>query len=114
MPGFPLTVAAATSCFHQAPAVIVSPLPVLILNQSVAGTGSIIGVVGCPFAPVIPLPCVTIRWAMVSTKVLVQQKPLLVMPPPGLGVAPGICQNAQQAPQGFPVLKANQMKVLVT
>jgi hypothetical protein len=117
MPGFPLTVAANLSCFHQAPTVIGSlQAAVAILGQPVATAGGTIGVTACPFT--LPngtwQPCITIRWAMISSKVLVQGKPLLVMPPPGTGVGPGICQSAMQVPQGVPTLKANQMKVFVT
>src|SRR5438874_1459717 len=116
MPGFPLTVATNTSCFHQAPATIPpSQKAVAILGQPVATTGSQIAVLGCLFNVAgAPQPCVTIRWTMVSTKVLVMGQPLLLMPPPGVGMGPGVCLGAPQTPQGVPVVKANQMKVFVT
>jgi hypothetical protein len=50
---------------------------------------------------------------MPSVKVMVQGKPLIVMPPPGSGPAPGICQSAEQVPQGAPVMMMNQNKVFV-
>jgi hypothetical protein len=117
VPGFPLTIAATVSCFHQAPGLIVSPqAAVLLMGQPAATFGGQIGVVGCPFTTPVPKPqpCVTIKWTSVSAKVLVQGKPLLVMPPPGAGIGPGICQSAEQIPQGVPTVKQNQMKVFVT
>jgi hypothetical protein len=89
---------------------------VLFLGQPVATAGGQIMVTGCPFtvpAPK-PQPCITIRWSMLSAKVLVQGKPILLKPPPGSGIGPGICQSAEQIPQGPPTVKNNQRKVLVT
>ena len=112
MPGFPLTTLTALSCAHQAPALIPSTqAAVLVLGQPVVTMPAQIGVVGCPFATASPQPCVTIRWMMFSPKVLVQGQPVLVMPPPGTGVAPGV--GLGPAPQGPAVIKANQTKVLV-
>ena len=116
MPGFPLTIATTASCFHQAPALIApSQSAVLILGQPAATAAGQISVVGCPFT-VGPKyqPSVLIRWTMVSTKVLVQGKPLILIQPPGVGIGPGICQSAEQIPQGVPTVKANQIKVFVT
>ena len=117
MPGFPLTIATVASCFHQGPALVSSPqAAVLILGQPAATVGGQIAVAGCVFTLPNgkPQPCVTIRWTMVSTKVLVQGKPLLLMPPPGSGIGPGICQSAEQIPQGVPTVKNNERKVFVT
>jgi hypothetical protein len=116
MPGFPLTIGTVISCFHQAPATIApSQKALLILGQPAATLGANIPVAGCLFAPGgKPQPCALIRWAMPSTKVLVQGKPLLIMPPPGVGIGPGVCQSAEQIPQGVPTVKANQLKVFVT
>jgi hypothetical protein len=117
MPGFPLTLATSCSCFHQARAPIApSQAAVLILGQAAATVDNQISVVGCLFTVPGPKsqPCVLIRWAQTSTKVLVQGKPLLLMPPPGAGIGPGSCQSAEQLPQGPPTVKTNQMKVFVT
>lgn len=114
MPGFPLTISATTSCFHQAPAKIaLTQKAVLIQGQPVATSDSTIAVAGCLFnVSGSPQPCTTIRWTAVSTKVFLQGKPVLLMPPPGVGIGPGVCLSGQ-IPQGFPTLKANQMKVFV-
>lgn len=112
MPGFPLTVTTGLSCFHQAPALIPpTQTAVTILGQPVATAAAQIGVAGCLFTTAAPQPCVTIRWSMMSAKVTVQGQPLLVMPPPNAGPAPGVCLGP--APQGVPVVKTNQPKVLV-
>jgi hypothetical protein len=115
MPGFPLTVAAVASCFHQGHATIAPDQTAVIIQGAPAATAtSLITVVGCPFTPVAYHPCVLIRWLSVSTKVSAQGKPLILMPPPGSGVGPGIGQAADQAPQGPPTVMTNQLKVLVT
>lgn len=116
MPGFPLTIDTTASCFHQAPAKIApAQTTVLIQGQLAATSNATIAVVGCLFnVSSKPQPCMTIRWTMVSTTVLAQGKPLLLMPPPGAGIGPGICRSGEQIPQGAPTVKTNQMKVLVT
>ena len=116
MPGFALTIGTSESCFHQAPAAIApSQTAVLIAGQAVATTASQTTVTGCLFTVGTKAqPCVLVRWGQVSTKVMVQGKPMLVMPPPGTGVGPGICQSAEQIPQGAPTVRINQTKVFVT
>jgi hypothetical protein len=110
MPGFPLTVGSALACFHQAPATIApTPRPVTILGQPVATPLEQIAVVGCPFSPGAPSPCVTIKWTGISAKVTVQTQPLLLMPPPDTGPGPGVCIGP--APQGVAVMRTNQAKV---
>ncbi len=114
MPGFPLTIGSSLSCFHQAPATIApKPAPVSILGQPVATPLNQIGVIGCPFPPGgPPSPCLTIKWSQLALKVTVQGQPLLLMPPPDTGLAPGVCIGA--APQGAATMKVNQSKVTAT
>jgi len=117
VPGFSLTIATTTSCFHQAPATIApAQTAVTILGQPVATSSSQIGVVGCPFTlpTATPQPCLAITWAMVSIKVTVQTQPMLLMPAPNSGIAPGICKGAPQLPQGPAMVKVNQIKVFAT
>lgn len=114
MPGFPLTIGTRLTCFHQAPATIApTPVPVTILGQFVATPANQIGVIGCPFPPppaTPPSPCLTIKWLQPSVKVTVQAQPLLLMPPPYTGIAPGAC-IAAAGPQGAATTKLNQAKV---
>lgn len=110
-----MTVAAVASCFHQGHATIAPDQTAVTIQGALAATSaSLITVVGCPFTPVAYHPCVSIRWLMLSTKVTAQGKPLILMPPPGSGVGPGIGQAADQAPQGPPTVMTNQLKVLAT
>ena len=90
MPGFPLTLAAVASCFHQGRATIAPDQTAVMIQGALAATSaSLIAVAGCPFTPVAYHPCVTIRWLLPSTKVTAQGKPLILTPPPGAGVEPG-------------------------
>ena len=111
MPGFPLTVGTTLSCLHQAPGKVApSQTAVTISAQSVATAASQIAVAACPFPPGgPPSPCLTIKWAMVSSKVTIQRKPLLVMPPPGSGLAPAT--GIGSGPQGPASVTVNQTKV---
>jgi hypothetical protein len=114
VPGFPLTIGTALACFHQAPATVApKPSPVTILGQFVATPLNQIGVIGCPFPPGgPPSPCLTIKWSQLSVKVTVQTQPLLLMPPPNTGPAPGV--GIAAGPQGTAFMRTNEAKVLAT
>jgi hypothetical protein len=115
MPGFLLHVGAACQCMHAGPATIVPSQPrVLVSGQPVATMTAQIGVAGCAFTvpgPK-PQPCVTIKWLMPSTRVLVMGQPAMVLPSPG--TAPGVCQSAEQIPQGAPIVSVVQPRVIAT
>jgi len=114
MPGFPLTGTTVLTCVHQAPALLTaSQAAVSVLGAPVLTASAQIGVVGCLFAPGgVAQPCTQIRWTGVATKVMVQGKPLLLMPPPGTGPGPGVCLGP--APQGTADMKSVPMKVTAT
>jgi hypothetical protein len=118
MPGFLMHVLAGCKCTHGAPATIAATQPrVLVSGQAVATMTSQIVVAGCPFqipvgAGTKPQPCVTIKWAMPSTRVQFSGQPAMVLPTPGPG--PGICQSAEQIPQGPPVVGPVQARVIAT
>ncbi len=114
MPGFLLHVGATMQCFHAAPA-STAPTQTRVLagGQPVATTANLITVSGCPFqipvgAGTKPQPCVTVKWAMVSTRVQVGGLPALLQPGPGSGQ--GICLSVEQIPQGPPQVGSVQMK----
>lgn len=115
MPGFLLHVAASIQCFHQAPVltfptqtrVLVGGRPVATtLNQLVVMPGL------CLFTP--PgspkmQPCVLVQWQLLSTRLFVDGQPALLQSGPGFGA--GVCQSAEQVPQGAPVVSSMQLRV---
>jgi hypothetical protein len=115
MPGFLMHVNAACQCTHAGPATIVPAQPrVLVSGQPVATLSSQIVVAGCAFTipgPK-PQPCIIIKWLMPSVRVLVMGQPAMLQPAPGVG--PGLCQSAEQIPQGPPIVSAVQPRVIAT
>jgi len=99
-------------CTHLAPATIAPSQPrVLVSGQPVATMASTIAVAGCPFTvpgPK-PQPCVLVKWTMPSARFLVAGQAAALVPSQGPG--PGICQSAEQIPQGPPIVGAFQVRV---
>lgn len=115
MPGFLLHTGAALQCTHGMPAQIPPVQPrVLVSGQPVATMASQLLVTGCPFTipgPK-PQPCLTIKWLMPTTRVLVMGQPGIVQPAPGVG--PGLCLSPEQIPNGPPQVSAVQPRVFAT
>ncbi len=115
MPGFLLHVNAVVQCAHGVPSTIVPAQPrVLVSGQPVATMKAQMLVAGCPFTvpgPK-PQPCVTVKWLMPSTRVLVLGDPVMLAPSPGPG--PGLCQSAEQIPNGPPIVSTVQTRVIAT
>jgi hypothetical protein len=63
-------------------------------------------VAGCAFTvpPGKPQPCVKVVWIGPATKVLLGGKPAV------LSLSGGLCQSAEQAPQGPPLVSSSQIK----
>lgn len=107
---------AAVQCTHGAKATIAPSQPRVVMNgQPVATMTSPIVVAGCPFQVPVPggtkpQPCVTVKWAMPSARFTVGGQPAALLPAPGPG--PGVCQSAEQIPQGPPVVSAVQTRVV--
>lgn len=55
-------------------------------------------VAGCPFAPVVASPCVSIRWVTGALQAAVHGVPVLLQD------SVGLCLNALQAPQGTAIV----------
>lgn len=116
MPGFLLHLNAAMTCTHLAGQAKIAPVQarVLVSAQAVATIPPgppTIAVLGCPFTipgPK-PQPCTTVRWMMPTARVLVMGLPAMVAP--ALGQGPGLCQSAEQIPQGPPIVGAMQVRV---
>ena len=116
MPGYLLPVTTPVTCQHAAGQATLAPTQsrVLVMGQSVATIppgAPTTTVAGCPFTLPggKPQPCVTVRWTMPSARVLIMGLPAALVPAPG--PAPGICQSAEQAPQGAPIVGALQARV---
>lgn len=115
MPGLLMHANAVCQCTHAAPATIVpTQARVLVSGQPVATMTSQIMVAGCPFTLPLPKPqpCITVKWLMPSVRVLVLGQPAMLVPAPGPG--PGLCQSAEQIPQGPPIVSAVQLRVIAT
>ena len=115
MPGMLLHVGATILCPHGAgqATIVPSNARVLVSKQPVAVLPDTTTVAGCPFQVPIgtgtkPQPCVTARWLVPATRVLVMQKPAL------LSTSSGLCQSAEQIPQGPPTVTVTQMRVRAT
>ena len=115
MPGFVLHVGAQVSCLHQIPATI-PPAARVFVSGMLVTTAPVLPVPpGCPFQIPVPpgtkpQPCTTIKWANLSSRVLVMGQPLLLQAPPGPGVGGGGCLSAA-IPNGPPTVKAMQARV---
>ena len=115
MPSFLLHVNAGLNCFHGAKATVVpSQTRVLVDNKPIANISAQITVAGCPFqvpaGPTTkPQPCVTVKWTLASTRFTVAGQPAALVPGPGPG--PGVCQSAEQIPQGAPTVGSVQTRV---
>ena len=117
MPGFALHTNAQVQCFHAAPAMTAPTSGVLVSGQAIATAANQIVVALCPFTIPPPTgpkpqPCATIRWTNVAARVTVYGQPVLLQATPGPGA--GICQSAEQIPQGVPKVGGLQTRVKAT
>ena len=112
MPGPLYHVGATGMCPHGAPVNTISTnARVLVSGQPVAVFSDTTTIAGCPFnIPAIPKPqpCVTVRWLVPATRVLVNGTPAL------LQTSTGLCLSAEQIPQGPPTITVNQTRVIAT
>lgn len=116
MPGYLLHVNAAMTCQHVVGQATFAPTQVRV-QVSAQAVATIppgmptITVAGCLFTLPNgkPQPCTTVRWSMPTARIKVMGLPAMVTPAPG--PAPGICQSAEQIPQGAPIVGAMQARV---
>jgi len=111
MPGFLIQVGATITCPHAGKAnvtpsnqrVKVGGMPVAVVaDQTVVG--------GCPFQVPIgtgtkPQPCVKVLWQAPATRVKVMGQFVL------LQSSVGVCQSAEQMPQGTAIISTTQTRV---
>lgn len=104
-------VGAQAMCPHSGQVTIVSSNSrVLVNGQPVATFSDTYTIAGCPFqipvgAGTKPQPCVKVQWLVPAMRVLVGGQP------PVLSTSTGLCQSAEQIPQGAPSVTTTQMKV---
>lgn len=90
-----LTSASTVMCPHGGMAqLITTNTDALVEGAPVLLQTDIHPIVGCPFAPVAPSPCVTIQWITAATQTAIHNVPVL------LQTSVGLCLNAMQVPQG--------------
>jgi hypothetical protein len=110
MPGFLVHIGASGVCPHFGQITFITTnTRVLVSGQPVVTVTDLFTIAGCTFTlpttPPKPQPCVTGRWLTPSLKVLVNGQPAI------LQSSSGICQSAEQIPQGPPTVVATQIRV---
>lgn len=108
MPGFLMHVGATAICPHGGQVTTISTnTRVMVSGQPVATQTDTYTVAGCAFTvpgPK-PQPCVTVKWVVPAAQVIVGGKPVI------LQTSTGICQSAEQIPQGPPSVIMTQVRV---
>lgn len=108
---FLLHVNATINCPHGGQASIISTNQRVKVNgMPVALINDVTSVAGCPFQVPIgtgtkPQPCVKVQWTVPATRVKVMGQFVL------LQTSAGLCQSAEQIPQGSPIVAATQTRV---
>ncbi len=107
MPGFLVHVGASATCPHAGQVTFTTTnTRVLVSGQPAITVADLFTILGCPFqAGTKPQPCVTGRWLVPATRVLINGQPAIVQ------ISTGLCQSAEQIPQGPPTVVATQTRV---
>lgn len=108
MPGYLMHVGSTATCPHSGQVSIISSNSrVLVSGMPVATLKDTWTVTGCPFTvpSAKPQPCVKVQWLVPASKVQVDGQPVI------LQTSTGMCQSAEQIPQGAPTLTATQTRV---
>lgn len=108
MPGPLFHIGAAAICSHGGQvSTISSNARVLVNSQPVATLADIYLVAGCAFAVgTKPQPCVKVQWLVAATRVFINGQPAI------LQTSTGLCQSAEQIPQGAPAIVTTQPRVI--
>src|SRR5262249_46526852 len=107
MAGFLLHVGAAALCPHGGQVSTLSTnARVLVNGQPVATLSDTYPVASCTLTlSGAPHPCVKVQWLAPATRVLVNGQPVI------LQTSAGLCQSADQTPQGAPIVTTTQVRV---
>ena len=111
MPGPLFHVGATAICPHAGQVTTISTNTRVLANgMPVATMGDTFLVAGCAFTipPGKPQPCVKVQWLVPAVRVLVNGQPVI------LQTSVGLCQSAEQIPQGPPTIVATQPRVIGT
>jgi hypothetical protein len=114
MPGPVYHVGAQGMCPHAGQlSTVSSNTRVLVGGQPAATFADVSTIAGCPFqvpvgAGTKPQPCVSVKWLVPATRVMVNGQPAL------LQTSTGLCLSAEQIPQGPPTITVNQTRVIAT
>jgi hypothetical protein len=109
MPGFLFQAGASAICPHGGQVTVISS------NTRVLAGGMPVGtladqflIAGCAFTVPTgkPQPCVKVQWLVPAARVMINGQPAI------LQTSTGLCQSAEQIPQGPPVVIATQMRVV--
>jgi hypothetical protein len=108
MPGNLMHVNATVSCPHGGNgAAQPAQSRVLVSGQPVTTLASLYTVAGCAFTVgTKPQPCVTVRWLSPSGRIKVNGSPVL------LSASSGLCQSAEQIPQGQGLVSSVQTRAV--
>lgn len=101
-------VGATAICPHGGQVSVVSTnTRVLVNGTPVATLGDLYPIAGCAFTvpPGKPQPCVKVQWLVPSSRILINGQPAV------LQASTGLCQSAEQIPQGPPTVIATQTRV---
>jgi hypothetical protein len=120
MPGFLLNFTAPATCPHGGKISLAGPpkqVQLTVPGGFVAVATDVFTVAGCLFQVPVPggtkpQPCVTVKWANISTKVTITGQPALLQSAPGAGN--GVCLSVEGIPQGPPVLATLNPKATAT
>jgi hypothetical protein len=107
MSGYLLHVGISAICPHGGQvSEISSNVRVSISNQKVVTSADTFPIAGCAFnISGVPHPCVIVKWIVPASRVFVGAQPVL------LSTSTGLCQAADQVPQGPPSILNTQLRV---
>jgi hypothetical protein len=110
MPGPIYHVGNTAVCPHGGQAQDVPSTPrVTVMGQPIGLMPDQYLIAGCAFnIGGAPHPCVRIQWLQPATRVTSMGKPVMMQ------TSTGLCQAPDQAPQGAPIVAANQTRVVAT
>jgi hypothetical protein len=110
MPSPILTISSTVMCPHAGRATIApSQTRVLVGGSPAALITDLAFIAGCPFqVPAKPQPCIQVQWLTGSTRVLVQNTPVLLI------TSSSLTKSAEQIPQGTAILIPSQTRALAT